>query len=177
MILPDVNLLIYAVDETSAFHGAGRRWWDETLSSPLPVGLCYPSVLGFVRITTSRQILESPLDVGTAVALVESWLAQPQTTLLAPTSRHWRIVSELLRVTGVGGNLTTDADIRELPPTRSNTAARCIRTTAISTASRGCAGRIHSRRAERRPDIAAPDQFPRPMSNEIRKMVGLTLVP
>ena len=111
MILPDVNLLICAVDETSVFHGAGRRWWDETLSSPLPVGLCYPSVLGFVRITTSRQILESPLEVGTAVALVESWLAQPQTNLLAPTSRHWDIVSELLRVTGVGGNLTTDADI------------------------------------------------------------------
>jgi predicted nucleic acid-binding protein len=40
MILPDVNLLVYAVDATSPNHERARRWWDDTLSSSTTVGLC-----------------------------------------------------------------------------------------------------------------------------------------
>ena len=46
MILPDINLLAYAVGANSPFHPQARRWWDEVLSSDQPVGLCYPSLLG-----------------------------------------------------------------------------------------------------------------------------------
>ena len=52
MMLPDVNLLVYAVDETSPFHAPARRWWDDTLSSTAEVGRCCPSILGFIRLTT-----------------------------------------------------------------------------------------------------------------------------
>ena len=55
MILPDVNLLVYAVDETSSFHGAANAWLDDVLSSANPVGLCYPATLGFVRLVTNRR--------------------------------------------------------------------------------------------------------------------------
>ena len=37
MMLPDVNLLVYAVDATSPFHARARRWWDDALSSTLSV--------------------------------------------------------------------------------------------------------------------------------------------
>jgi len=33
MILPDINLLVYAVDESSQFHESSRDWWDGLLSS------------------------------------------------------------------------------------------------------------------------------------------------
>lgn len=72
MILPDVNLLVYAIDETNPFHKQSREWWDELLSSTEPVGLCYPAILGFIRLTTNRRIFESPLSVDTAVGYVES---------------------------------------------------------------------------------------------------------
>ena len=111
MILPDVNLLIHAVDETSPFHERARYWWDGALSSPLPVGLCLPSLLGFLRITTNRRVVRSPLRIGEAVDLVNGWLDLPQTTLLRPTAKHWRILAALLRETGVGGDLTTDAHL------------------------------------------------------------------
>lgn len=111
MMLPDVNLLVYAVDATSPFHARARRWWDDVLSSTLSVGLCYPSMLGFLRLTTSRRMFESPLGVGDAVDRVQSWLDQPNVILLGPTARHWPILSGLLRSSATGTNLTTDAHI------------------------------------------------------------------
>lgn len=111
MMLPDVNLLVYAVDATSPFHAPARRWWDGTLSSTFSVGLCWPSMLGFVRLTTSRRMFESPLGIGDALDRVQSWLEQPNVMLLAPTERHWPILSGLLRSSAAGSNLTTDAHI------------------------------------------------------------------
>ncbi len=111
MMLPDVNLLVYAVDATSPFHARARRWWDDALSSTLTVGLCFPSVLGFIRLTTNRRMFESPLSADDALDRVQSWLDQPNVMLLAPTARHWPILSGLLRSSAVGTNLTTDAHI------------------------------------------------------------------
>ena len=111
MIVPDVNLLVYAIDETSPFHARARRWWDEALSSAEIVGLCFPTLLGFVRITTNRRVFDSPLGIGDALDRIESWLDQPNTELLSPTPRHWAILSELLRAAATGANLTTDAHI------------------------------------------------------------------
>ena len=111
MMVPDVNLLVYSIDETSPFHARARRWWDDTLSSSLTVGLCYPSVLGFVRLTTSRRVFGAPLGVADALDRVQGWLDQPHTLLLAPTARHWTILVGLLRSPGAGSDLTTDAHI------------------------------------------------------------------
>jgi toxin-antitoxin system PIN domain toxin len=111
VILPDVNLLVYAVDETSPFHRLARRWWDGVLSSTDAVGLCYPSVLGFIRLATNRQVFTSPLGVDDALQIVTSWIEQPNTTVLVPTPRHWTIFSELLHGAAAGAALTTDAHI------------------------------------------------------------------
>jgi hypothetical protein len=111
MTVPDVNLLVYAVDEESPFHERSRHWWDGVLSSTGVVGLCYPSILGFVRMTTNRHVFASPLSVGDALDRVGSWIDQPNAVLLTPTGRHWSILSGLLREADVGANLTTDAHI------------------------------------------------------------------
>jgi hypothetical protein len=111
MILPDINLLVYAVDANSPFHPKARRWWEEVLSSDQPVGLCYPSILGFIRLTTNRHVFRSPLGVRQALGIAESWLAQPNTRLLSPTGRHWNLLSDLLQSSAGSANLTTDADM------------------------------------------------------------------
>ena len=36
MILPDVNLLIYACDAAARQHEAARQWWDTALSGDDP---------------------------------------------------------------------------------------------------------------------------------------------
>lgn len=114
MILPDVNLLVYAIDETSAFHRQSRDWWQNLLSSAEPVALCYPSLMGFVRLTTNRRVFESPLRIDTAVAHVQSWLDQPNTSIIVPSPRHWTLLKNLLVAGGAGANLTTDAHLAAL---------------------------------------------------------------
>jgi toxin-antitoxin system PIN domain toxin len=114
VILPDINLLIYAVDETSPFHESARNWWDNQLSSTQPVGLCYPSILGFIRLTTNRRVFAEPLTIAEAIEQVQSWFDQPNTRLILPTERHWSLLQKLLSAAGVGANLTTDAHLAAL---------------------------------------------------------------
>lgn len=114
MNLPDVNLLVYSIDENSVFHSGAKKWWDGALSSSRIVGLCYPSTLGFIRLVTNRRVFATPLSVSEALEYVESWLAQPNTTIAVPTPRHWPLLATLLESTGIGANLTTEAHIAAL---------------------------------------------------------------
>ena len=59
MIIPDVNLLVYAHDSTSPRHDAARRWWEALMNGDGRVGLTWIALLGFVRITTHSRLLES----------------------------------------------------------------------------------------------------------------------
>lgn len=85
-----------------------RRWSVEVLSASHPVGLCFLAVLRFVRLTTNRRLFESPLGGGDALDRVPSWLDRPQAVQLAPTPRYRPILSELLRSSHAGADLTTD---------------------------------------------------------------------
>lgn len=114
MILPDVNLLIHAYNRDSPVHARAREWWESRLNDPAPVGLAWVAILGFIRISTHRTILESPLPVGTACDHARSWLAQPQVMLLHPGERHAEILFDLLGEVGTAGNLTTDAHLAAL---------------------------------------------------------------
>ena len=71
MILPGVNLLDYTVDETGSFHGAANTGLDDILSSANPGGLCYPNMLGFVRLVTNRRVLSDPLSLEDTVNYVD----------------------------------------------------------------------------------------------------------
>ncbi|MFI5720127.1 type II toxin-antitoxin system VapC family toxin [Nocardia sp. NPDC051750] len=111
MIIPDVNLLLYAVVSGFPQHARARGWLEETLNSPTRVGLTQPALFGFLRISTSGRVLESPLPVADAVGYLDSWLAQPNVDLLVPGPSHLRIALNLLIEIGTAGNLTTDAQI------------------------------------------------------------------
>ena len=115
MIVPDANLLLYAIDSTSPFHDAARQWWTSCLNGAVPVGLCHPVVFAFVRIGTNRRAFERPLSLGQATRLVQSWFDRRATRTLYPGPRHVDNVLSLLVATGSGGgNLVTDAQIAEI---------------------------------------------------------------
>ncbi len=57
MILVDVNLLVHAYNSESPRHAAARAWWEGCLNDTTPVGLAWVVMLGFIRLTTNRQIL------------------------------------------------------------------------------------------------------------------------
>lgn len=114
MIIPDVNLLVHAYNSKSRVHAAARLWWEGALNGTRPVGLAWAAILGFIRITTHRQILANPLPAAVACANARAWLAQPYVGVLHPGDRHSEILFGLLEGLGAAGNLTTDAHLAAL---------------------------------------------------------------
>jgi hypothetical protein len=114
VIVPDLNLLIHAYNSQSPRHQAARDWWESLMNESAPVGLAWVILLGFIRITTHRAVLNNPLPVKSACDHARSWLRQPQVSILHPGERHPDIVFGLLEALGAAGNLTTDAHLAAL---------------------------------------------------------------
>lgn len=114
MRVPDLNLLMYAVDRTAPEHPSALRWWNATLSGSETVGLAWMVLLGFVRLTTNTRVVRSPSTSGAALDYVDRWLAHPITTVIAPTGRHPQVLRDLLGGTGTAGNLVADAHLAAL---------------------------------------------------------------
>ena len=114
MILPDINLLVYAYNSSAPRHDRAREWWESCLSEPGEVGLPWIVILGYLRIMTSRNVLVDPLEPGTALRHARSWLARPQTRLLHPGGRHLDLLGELMKAGSAAGRLTTDAHLAAL---------------------------------------------------------------
>jgi toxin-antitoxin system PIN domain toxin len=112
--VPDANLLIYGVDESSPHHRHARPWLEELLSGTEPVGFAWSVLLAFVRLSTRAQIFVNPLSPEEAFDVVDGWLAQPSALVLHPTERHLAILRGLMEPLGTAGNLTTDAHLAAL---------------------------------------------------------------
>ncbi len=111
MILPDANVLLYAVNTASNEHAASIRALRQGFESPQGVALAWTALLAFLRLSTRRGIFPRPLSVEDAMRVVESWLAQPRALVVNPGARHAGILGRLLMSAGSGGNLTTDAHL------------------------------------------------------------------
>jgi toxin-antitoxin system PIN domain toxin len=114
MILPDVNLLIYAANADAPMHRGARAWLENTLSGHEPVGLCWAVLLAFVRLTTRPGLFRTPLPPDAAFAAIAEWLEQPGVQILHPGPRHLSILRGLLEPLGTAGNLTSDAHLAAL---------------------------------------------------------------
>ncbi|MGI8524446.1 MAG: type II toxin-antitoxin system VapC family toxin [Nocardioides sp.] len=114
MKLPDLNLLLYAVNRESAHHRPAHAWWQDLLSSGEPVAQSWSVLLGFVRLSTRAQVFRSPLTCEQALDLVDGWLARPAVRILTPGPRHTAVLRDLLFPLGTAGNLTTDAHLAAL---------------------------------------------------------------
>lgn len=71
-------------------------------------------MLAFIRIVTNPRVFRQPLSTTDALDVMETWLAHRSTVVVEPTSRHYQVLSGLIRQVGTAGNLTTDAHIAAL---------------------------------------------------------------
>jgi toxin-antitoxin system PIN domain toxin len=114
VILPDANLLLYAHNRDSPFHAKSSAWWARCLSGNEPVVLCAPVLFGFLRIATSGRAFSRPLTVQQAAATMTEWLEQPVVQFADMELKDVESALVLLLELGVGGNLSTDAQIAAL---------------------------------------------------------------
>jgi toxin-antitoxin system PIN domain toxin len=114
VLIPDVNILVYAYDSNSPWHERARAWWEAALQQPRAIGLPWATSLGFIRVMTHRAILENPMPPRDAIGRVRAWLDHPRVRIVAPGDRHAEILFGLLLELGVAGNLTSDAHLAAL---------------------------------------------------------------
>jgi len=115
LIVPDVNLPLYAVDESNPFHAKAKRWLEGLLNGREEVGFCHPVVFAFILLSTHRKVFRNPLSVEEAFAYLEEWLEQPVCRLLMPPLSQMDDVKKLLlQSASAGGNLVTDAQIASI---------------------------------------------------------------
>ena len=125
MKLPDVNLFVYAYDLNSPRNGSALSWLEKTLSGSETVALAWPTLLGFVRISTNPAIFEQAMTSEEALDLVDSWLALPPVTVVHPTNRHAAVLRDMLAPLGTAGNLTSDAHLAALAIEHGATLCSC----------------------------------------------------
>jgi toxin-antitoxin system PIN domain toxin len=109
MILPDVNVLIYAFRKDVPEHGLCRRWLDGVIDSEANFGISPLTLSAVVRITTHRRTYKTPSTLNDAFGFCEDLLDQPHCRLVEPGERHWDIFQRLCIETDTRGPSVTDA--------------------------------------------------------------------
>jgi hypothetical protein len=113
-ILVDANLVIWAHHERFSQHPAARAWWTDALTATPLVGIPWPTILAFLRVSTHPRALTRPLAIDAAWAVVRGWLERGNVRCPVPTDRHESILGELLIRGRAGGDHTTDAHLAAL---------------------------------------------------------------
>jgi len=114
VIIPDVDLLVYATDNVNVHRPAAERWIEEIMSGPETVGFPWHSLIGFIRLSTNPRVFNVPLAIDTSLSIVDDWRAQPSATVVHPTHRHAAVFRDLLSPIGVGGDLVPDTHLAAL---------------------------------------------------------------
>jgi uncharacterized protein len=113
-VLVDANLLLYAVDSRSPWHGPAAAWLERSLNGHQRVGLPWQSIGAFLRIVTHPRVVARPLPAVEAWALVAAWLEAGPTWVPTAGGRTAAILGDLLTTTHVTGNLVPDAQLAAL---------------------------------------------------------------
>lgn len=110
MLLPDVNVLIYAHREDSTpDHSHYARWLTDLATGSEPFALSVLTLSGLVRIVTNPQIFRSPSTLDQAFEFIGELRRRPRARIVGPGPDHLSIFEELCRHASATGKLVADA--------------------------------------------------------------------
>jgi len=109
LILPDVNILIYAFRPDSKDHERYKSWLDDVVNGPGAFGVAPQALASMVRICTHRGVFAEPDSLGDVLAFCRALLELPNATVIFPGERHWPIFESLCESGKARGNLVQDA--------------------------------------------------------------------
>jgi len=109
LILPDVNVLIYAFRPDAERHAEYKRWLEAAINGSAAYGISAQVLSGVVRICTHRRVFARPSSLDDALQFCNALREQPNATVVAPGERHWSIFETLCRQSKGAGNLAQDA--------------------------------------------------------------------
>ena len=107
----DVNLLLYASDESSSFHAKAAELVERLARGPDLLYLFWPVVIGYLRIATHSAIFPRPLSVEIATGNVAQLLALPHARTVGEGDDFWQVYGAVTSAIVVRGNLVSDAHL------------------------------------------------------------------
>lgn len=110
MVIPDVNILVYAYDRGSRFHLEAKAWLEEALTND-EVCFSWHTITGFLRVLTLPKIHSSPVSLEAAIRIVTEWFSLENTHLVSFEKKNWRNFANLLLESQASGNLVMDAHL------------------------------------------------------------------
>lgn len=110
MFVVDTNVLVYAADASSPFHGRCRtlveEWRAQSSAWYATWGIAYE----FLRVTTHPRVFRRPWSLAEAWSFLEALLASPGLGLLVPGERHAEVARAVVReLPHLAGNVVHDA--------------------------------------------------------------------
>ena len=109
MILPDVNILVYAFRADTSGHKDCRKWLEGVINGDALYGMSPQVLSAVVRITTHPRIFAQPSSLDEVFQFCGVLLDQSQCRIIQPGERHWDIFKRLCTLADARGNLVPDA--------------------------------------------------------------------
>lgn len=109
MLLPDVNVLVYAHREDAPHHAGCSHWLHALINGDEAFGLSELVLSGVLRVVTHPKVFTKPSPLAAALEFTEQLRSRPQAVPVAPGRRHWDIFRALCEDAGTKGNLVSDA--------------------------------------------------------------------
>ena len=110
----DTNVLVYAEIVSSQFYRTARELLVRLAEGSLPWAIPWPCVYEFLRVSTHPRVFNPPVPSQLALDDLGQILRSPSLRLLSETSRHAEVMDQLIKESGVTGNLMHDAHIAAL---------------------------------------------------------------
>jgi uncharacterized protein len=110
IVLPDVNVLVYAFRRESSLHESYAGWLAELLGGADEVAVTEGTLTGFLRIVTNPRIYADPAPTSDAVEFVDAVRLARRRRWVGATDAVWTTFSALVDLDPqVRGNLVPDA--------------------------------------------------------------------
>ena len=108
MILPDVNVLIYAFRRDSPYHALCRPWLERLAGGDSMFGLSKLALSAVVRVTTNRRAFPDANTLQESFEFCNWLLGAPTAVALEPGDNHWAIFEKICRDTDTAGPRVSD---------------------------------------------------------------------
>jgi len=114
LILPDVNILVYAYNRGAPLHFLAKQWLESTFNGTEVVGLAWAALMGFIRILSNPRVVTDPVRPEVLLGVVQGWLGLSVCRLVGPGPGHVELMARLFTQSGAGPQMVTDVHLAAL---------------------------------------------------------------
>ena len=118
MLIPDVNVFVYAHRGDTDDHAGAKLWLEDALGGDEEVGVSEFVLAAFVRIVTNFRVFTLPSTLDQAFEFCAAVVGAPSATKLAPGPNHWQHFAQLCQLVNARANTIPDAYLAALATER-----------------------------------------------------------